>query len=596
MSPPHVDLLTLNGGKPNLSPTGEGITSYKVSDLFQRGTTQVKPLDTALKIELPVGYTLFNNLVYQVESDAVFSGFSDIEFSVPSARTRETFEKLRILYRAIDYASPEGPKWIDITLIDPLPQQSLATGLSKPDFDGRVPNFPTRTLHGFTEDKPRVLVVALRDPAKVRDNFTADLSVTGTAPNRIMQGRTVEYDLKITNNGPDTANTISLHATPTLDFKSVAASEGKCLMAGSNVYCKFPRLEKDHSIDVKIVERCPWQESYGLATLDPSKSVIKVVSVYGAEKDPFVDNNDTQLITEIIPDPNKGPLAELIRPQPGELFTGPVATVPLRVKASDPDGFVSKVEFFEGKRAIGSGSLRADGEYELIYKDVPFGAHLINITVTDNLGRQLEDRMPEFFVNGLAKVEITNPKAGTKLSKDGDMVVTIHASHPSSSIKRVWLGFWDSDATPIGNDDYVAKLRTCNHRCQLQATAIDREGIETRSEFVEFTVMEPPEVQLYWFDGEYSRDFEDGATFKVSKLNLVAAASHRRSFEHADIAKIEFLVNGKSILTLSESDTDSMSCLWTNISPGLYKLQAVATDTDGAIGRSRVIEVKIERP
>ena len=34
---PQTDLLTLNGGKPNLSAADEGITAYKTDEIYQRG-------------------------------------------------------------------------------------------------------------------------------------------------------------------------------------------------------------------------------------------------------------------------------------------------------------------------------------------------------------------------------------------------------------------------------------------------------------------------------------------------------------------------------------------------------------------------------
>jgi hypothetical protein len=59
---PQVELLTMNGSKANLSATGEGITSYKIGDLYSRGATQidlVKQAGARFKIELPErGYQL----------------------------------------------------------------------------------------------------------------------------------------------------------------------------------------------------------------------------------------------------------------------------------------------------------------------------------------------------------------------------------------------------------------------------------------------------------------------------------------------------------------------------------------------------------
>jgi len=53
---PRIELLTMNGGKPNLSATGEGISSYKNEEIYQRGKMTVrlhKPEEVNFKIELP---------------------------------------------------------------------------------------------------------------------------------------------------------------------------------------------------------------------------------------------------------------------------------------------------------------------------------------------------------------------------------------------------------------------------------------------------------------------------------------------------------------------------------------------------------------
>ena len=66
----------------------------------------IKPADSRYKIELPIGYTLFNDLMYGVQTNAVFTGTCDIVFKLPSANTKEIFAQLRILTPARDYADP----------------------------------------------------------------------------------------------------------------------------------------------------------------------------------------------------------------------------------------------------------------------------------------------------------------------------------------------------------------------------------------------------------------------------------------------------------------------------------------------------------
>jgi len=605
---PRVELLTMNGSRPNLSATAEGITSYKIGDLYTRGATQidvVKQADARFKIELPLGYRIFNNLIYRVETKAVFTGPTDITFKLPSVRTKETFNQLRILYAEYDFAEPDVPKWIDTTFAEDALQRA-ASWLSEAEIRQRLPDFETRTLHAVTrEDEPLVMIVALLDPTKVRNKLTADLVINGAATEQVTEGRLVTYELKITNKGPDTANTISLHSTPSFSFLSVKASVGKCNMAGQNVYCKFPALEKGQTIEVKIAERSEWNRHFpnappGYET--PTTMVSKTISVGAAEQDPTPDNNELHLITEVFPDSNKAPIIEILSPTLSRQFPGPKAAVPIRFKAFDPDGFIKKLEVLTHSmepvppKSLGEPTLQSEGEYELIYRNAPFGRNWVRIVATDNLGRVETLDAPEFFINGTSEVEIINPKAGDKLGLvDGEFAVTIHAKNASGPLKKVSLDVWNSDANPIGNDNYIVKLKFCYRRCRLQAIAVDEKGIETRSQYVEFTMMRPPEARLRWFDGEYSREFEAGKSMKFSELLLLPSADHGEVGHDATISKLEIFVNGVRLCTDDSPQLGYGECIW-RPSPGKYRLQTVATDEDGAVGKSDEIEVVIESP
>jgi hypothetical protein len=153
-------------------------------------------------------------------------------------------------------------------------------------------------------------------------------------------------------------------------------------MAGQNVYCKFPALEKGRTIEVQIVERCEWKAHFpnappGYET--PTTMVRKVITVGATERDPFPDNNELDLSTEVFPDSNKAPIIEILSPTLFQNFQGPKATVPIRFKAADRDGFIKKLELFTHSmqslplKSLGEPVLQSEGEYELIYKDAPFG-------------------------------------------------------------------------------------------------------------------------------------------------------------------------------------------------------------------------------
>jgi hypothetical protein len=604
-SGPRTELLTMNGGKPNLSATGEGVTSFKIEDLYQLGTMKVRLLkreEVNFKIELPAGYTPYNDLVYVIETNVLFAGYVDATVNLPSARTKETFDQLRILYPRIDWAEPKVPEWIDITL--DADSEDARQSLSETAIKNRLPDFKSKSLHAFVQDRPDVFIVALRDPAKARHKLSADLEITGTGPSQVTEGRKLTYEVKIRNNGPDTATAIRLHAYPSFDLVSVEPTQGKCNMSAQNVYCKIPSLEKGGTVDVKIVEQCAWNHPSANGWVEgsdpPVPIIVKGIYVRSTEQDPAFDNNQLNLKTEVHQDQNKGPVIEFLSPTLFQDFRGPSATVPIRFKASDPDGFLKKVELFdmENGKPLGEATLREAGEYELIYKDLDFGRHWVKVVATDNLGRVASEQAPQFFVNGLANVEITSPKAGAILKRaDGEITVTIHASSQSTPLKKVGLDIWDGEATPIGNDQYVVKLKTCLRKCQGRAIAIDEKGVETRSEPMEFILASAPTVSLAWYDGEYLQPFEPGKVVKASALSLVPSAEYENDVYAAPIARIDIFVDGVLVCADKQPMTPNsdFECVW-RPAPGKYKLQAVATDVDGMVGKSEVIEVVIERP
>jgi hypothetical protein len=603
-SGPRTELITMNGGKPNLSATGEGITSFRIEDLYQLGTMKIRLLkrgEVNFKIELPIGYTLYNDLIYVVETNIVFAGNTDVTFSLPSAQTKQTFSQLRILYPRLDRAEPQVPQWFDITLDGE--SENARGSLTETAFKIRLPDFKSKSLHAFVQDRPDLFLIALRDPAKARHKLSADLEITGTGPSRVTEGQKVTYEVRIRNNGPDTATAIRIGGFSSFPIVSIETTQGKCNDFAQNVACKIPSLEKGGAVDLKIVEQCPWDHGTANGFVGEDFSipvVIQSLSVTSTEQDPSFDNNEFAVTTEVHNDPNKGPVIEFLSPTQFQNFPGPAATVPIRFKASDPDGFIKKVELFDtgNGKSLGDATLQSEGEYELIYKDVDLGRHWVKVVAVDNLGRVQSENMPEFFVNGLAKVEITSPKAGAILNRsDGEITVTIHASSQSTPLKKVGLDIWKGEATLIGNDQYVVKMKSCLRKCPLRAIAIDEKGVETRSEPIEFILASAPTTSLGWFDGESYQQFEPGKIVKAGALILVPSAEYEEDVYAAKLAKIDIFVDGVLVCTDKEPmvANSDFECVW-RPAPGKYKLHAVATDVDGMVGKSEVIEVVIERP
>lgn len=144
----------------------------------------------------------------------------------------------------------------------------------------------------------------------------------------------------------------------------------------------------------------------------------------------------------------------------------------------------------------------------------------------------------------------------------------------------------------------VVKVKPGVRQTRVQGLRFDDKGNESRSEYVEFIVASTPVTKMYWHDGEYLREFEPGKPLKVQNgLTLHASAVHEDTFVDADIVKAQVFVDGVLVCTIDETTRvwHEFNCVW-RPSPGTYKLHAIATDVDGMVAKSEVIEVVIERP
>ena len=309
-------------------------------------------------------------------------------------------------------------------------------------------------------------------------------------------------------------------------------------------------------------------------------------------------------------DPNQAPVAEIVSPKEDEIFSGPDATVPIVFKASDPDGFIDKIEVFDWGKSIGKGTLFGKDEYRFAFKKVPLGPHWLEALVTDNLGRETRVGAQNFFVNGLAKVEISDPQSDSLLDRpEGELLVTVLASHATLGIKEVKVylralgpGYGDAIAKPVGNDLYVAKVECsfCERDVVLRAVAIDDSGAETRSRPVPIKLKKTPIIKLYHNQGEEMNQLEPDQLAEFSEGETLVASLEDNRFEGLDLAKMEFYANGKladSYLATNSSDPKSRSIEWdlAGLEPGRYRIQIVATDTDGTIGKSDVVEIVIKK-
>lgn len=131
---------------------------------------------------------------------------------------------------------------------------------------------------------------------------------------------------------------------------------------------------------------------------------------------------------------NAAPSVSLIAPAPNARIVG--STVTLNATASDGDGTISKVEFFQGGTKIGE---RTASPYTLTWSGVSPGSYVLTAVATDNLGTKTSSEPAGVTVvaNQNPTVSLTSPSAGTGYTEPAAIVVSASASDSDGSVSKV---------------------------------------------------------------------------------------------------------------------------------------------------------------
>jgi hypothetical protein len=186
---------------------------------------------------------------------------------------------------------------------------------------------------------------------------------------------------------------------------------------------------------------------------------------------------------------NSAPSVALTQPASGATFTAP-ATVDLAATASDSDGTVAKVEFFNGAAKLGEDT---SAPYNFTWSDVPSGNYSITARATDNLGGITTSASAAITVNSASNAAptavITSPPDGAVFAWKPTITITATATDSDGVVTRV--EFLDG-STVIGSDatspySYTWKnVPQGNHTLRVRAT--DNAGAVTTSDPANITV------------------------------------------------------------------------------------------------------------
>lgn len=280
---------------------------------------------------------------------------------------------------------------------------------------------------------------------------------------------------------------------------------------------------------------------------------------------------------------NGSPVVAITSPTTGAAYNAP-CTIEITAAASDPDGSVTKVDFYAGSSLIGTAS---SSPYRVAWSNVPAGRHTLKAIVSDNGGAATTSPAVEVnvVVNQPPTVSLASPSTGATFSAPATITLSANASDADGAVAGV--DFFAGSAL-IGSDTTPPYSTTWSNVAAgsytLTAIARDNTGVTSTSAPIAVTVAtpvnQPPIVGL--------TAPSSGRTYTApGAITMTATAADA----DGTIAKVDFYAGS----TLVGSDTSSpYSVTWNGAPTGTYTLSAKAWDNIGASAISGGINVIVE--
>jgi hypothetical protein len=287
-------------------------------------------------------------------------------------------------------------------------------------------------------------------------------------------------------------------------------------------------------------------------------------------------------VTIVVVD-NQLPMVTLTSPSAGS-FANVGTDVILEATASDVDGTVIGVEFFDGTTPIGR---ITTSPYRLVWNASPVGMHALSARATDDRGGIARSSSVDLVVGAPPLVVVTSPIACSSVFGPLDFMLAADAMSTSGAITSVV--FFD-------NGSLVGTARAAPWRVTLPnasigshtitAKATDEHGLTATSRPSTFTIHganQPPSVAIT-APGEGTH-FASGAP-----VNLIATASDT----DGTITAVEFRLGGASGALIGRATRAPYAAIWTNAGPGSYAVVAVAYDDANATSSSAPVHFTVD--
>lgn len=279
---------------------------------------------------------------------------------------------------------------------------------------------------------------------------------------------------------------------------------------------------------------------------------------------------------------NIAPAVSITSPTNNATFTAP-ANISIQASASDSDGAITKVEFFNGSTKLGEAT---SSPYMFGWNNVPAGSYTLTARATDDDEAATTSAPVNITVgqtvNTPPTVSITSPTNGTVFTAPATFTLQASASDNDGSISQVEFFVGSASVGVDASSPYsaaVSSLAAGNYN--LAAVATDDDGAKATNS-VSIIVNNPPTVSI-------TSPTNNSVFTAPADVTLQASASDA----DGAIAKVEFY-NGAT--KLGEDTSSPYRFNWNGVSAGSYSLTAKAIDSHNAMATSSPIAVIVRNP
>ena len=283
-------------------------------------------------------------------------------------------------------------------------------------------------------------------------------------------------------------------------------------------------------------------------------------------------------ITITVANANQPPVVALSSPANGSAFTAP-ASFALNASASDPDGTIAKVEFYQGTSKLGETSAPP---FQFSVTNLTSGSYSFSARAIDNLGASATSPVVSVNVGGVNQRPTAIAQTIT-LNEDTPKTITLTGSDPEGAMLQFSIVTPPTHGTLNGTPPNLTYSPAANYSGTDSFTFRVTDGTLSSA---------PATVALVI--AEINDPTAIAITNPTPGASIPAQSSTTLTASVTDpdngTTKVEFFQNGTSI---GETPLFPFSLQWTPQDPGSYALTARAYDSAGVAVTSAPVNVTV---